>query len=145
MDERLDDRSNLDRLRVLQDSLESTEQELVIRDALLAAVVENAHDAIIARDLKGRIIVWNEAAERLYGYSAEEMIGGSIFKIIPEEKIAEHSTWIAAAKSGQGTGPLRTERLTRDGKRISIVISVSPVIARTGEVVGISAIEHEDI
>lgn len=137
--------SNLDRLRELQERLEGVEQELVKRDALLAAIVSNAKDAIIARDLDGNIIAWNDGATRLYGWTAEEMIGKTIYRIIPQEKQREHERWIEAAKNGKGVGPLITERLTKDGRKIQINITVSPVVARNGEVLGASAIEHERI
>jgi PAS domain S-box-containing protein len=145
MSERLDSRSNLDKLRELQYSLESTERELALRDALLAAIVENASDAIIARDLNGTVIVWNKSAEKLYGWTADEMIGHKIFRIVPEDKREEHREWIARAEEGQTTGPLKTERIAKDGSRLYIVISVSPIVARSGEILGASAIEHEDL
>lgn len=145
MEDRFEDTSNLDRLRELRERLETAEQELVKRDALLAAIVENANDAIIARDLDSRVIAWNKAAERIYGYSAEEMIGSSIYRIVPEDRIKEHELWIEKAKRGKGTGPLRTLRCCKNGDLIPIVITVSPIIARNGEVLGASAIEHRDI
>jgi PAS domain S-box-containing protein len=145
MSERLNDRSNLDKLQKLQRELETAERELAKRDALLAALVENASDSIIARDLDGRIIAWNKASEALYGWAAEEMIGQDIFRIVPKTRVEEHRGWIERAKEGLSTGPLKTERITKDGKLIPIVITVSPIVARNGEVLGASAIEHEDL
>lgn len=142
--ERFEDSSNLDQLRDLQNRLETAEQEIVRRDALLAAIVENAHDAIIARDLSGKIIVWNHAAEELYGWRADEMIGTPIYRIIPREKVSEHDTFIDRVRQGEGTGPVRTKRITKDGKVVEIALSVSPIVARNGEILGASAIEHED-
>lgn len=145
MSERLDDRSNLDKLQVLQNQLETTERELAQRDALLAAIVEGAHDAIIARDLDSRIIAWNNAAEQMYGWTSEEMMGQPVYKIVPPEKREEHAQWMNDIQEGKTLGPLRTERMRKDGSRVKIVITVSPVVARNGEVLGASAIEHEDI
>lgn len=142
MDERLEDRSNLDKLHDLQISLENTEQELVKRDALLAAIVENASDAIIARDLKGNVIAWNKAATDIYGFTAEEMLGQPIYKIIPDDKLGEHDRWVDAIRRGETIEPIRTERLTKNGDRIKVIVSVSPVIARNGEILGASAIDH---
>jgi two-component system sensor histidine kinase VicK len=137
------DKSNLEQLRELQDRLETTEQELTKRDALLAAIVQNAQDSIIARDLNGRIIAWNRASEELYGWTSEEMIGEPIYKIIPQERIEEHEAWIKSIKDGKAIGPLFTERITKDKRRVTVWITVSPIIARNGEVLGASAIEHE--
>lgn len=141
----MNEESNLEKLRELQDRLEGVEQELIKRDALLAAIVHSAKDAIIARDLDGRIIAWNDGATELYGWSAEEMVGQTIYRIIPQEKQREHEHWIEEAKNGRGVGPLITERITKDGRRISINITVSPIVARNGEVLGASAIEHEGV
>jgi PAS domain S-box-containing protein len=138
----MDEDANLVRLRELQNQLESTEQELIRRDALLAAIVQNAKDSIIAYDLDGYIIAWNRASEDLYGWKSEEMMGESIYKIIPSEKVEEHETWIKAIREGRGVGPLYTERITKDGERVRVWITVSPIIARNGEVLGVSAIEH---
>lgn len=145
MSERLDDRSNLDKLQELQSQLETTERELAQRDALLAAIVEGATEAIIARDLDSRVIAWNHAAERMYGYSSEEMIGTPIYKIIPPEYREEHVQWMNDIQAGKNVGPVRTKRLAKDGREVSIIITVSPVIARNGEILGASAIEHEDV
>jgi PAS domain S-box-containing protein len=134
---------NLERLRELQDRLETTEQELVRRDALLAAIVQNAQDSIIARDLNGKIIAWNQASEQLYGWTSEEMIGESINKLIPPDKMKEHEAWIQSIKEGKPIGPLFTERCTKSGERVKVWITVSPIVARNGEVLGASAIEHE--
>jgi len=143
MDERFEDSSNLDKLKELQSELLVTEQELIKRDALLAAIVQSAQDAIIARDLTGTIIVWNKAAEDLYGWTAEEMIGDKIYKIIPDQQIEEHERFIDAIRHGQSTGPTKTVRRTKDGKLVHITLTVSPIIARNEEVIGASAIEHE--
>jgi PAS domain S-box-containing protein len=134
---------NLERLRELQNRLETTEQELARRDALLAAIVQNAQDSIIARDLNGKIIAWNRASEELYGWTSEEMIGESIYKIIPPDKREEHEAWITSIKKGEAIGPLFTERCTKDGREVRVWITVSPIVARNGEVLGASAIEHE--
>lgn len=144
MSERFEDRSNLDQLRDLQQELDTTEKKLIERDALLAAIVQNAHDAIIARDLESTIIVWNAAAERMYGWKAGEVIGKKIYIIIPDDRLTEHAEVIERAKRGESSGPFKTQRKTKDGRLVNIILSVSPIIARSGEVLGASAIEHED-
>ena len=136
--------TNLERLRELQEELDTAERELAQRDALLAAIVSSAHDAIIARDLDGRIIAWNQAATDLYGWNSEEMIGHSVFRIIPKDKFDEHESWVERIKKGESFGPIQTERITKDGERIPIVISLSPIVARNGEVLETSAIEHQN-
>ena len=143
MNEEFEDTSNLDKLRELQQNLESTERELLKRDALLAAIVTSAGEAIIARDFTGTVIVWNPAAEQLYGWQAEEMIGQKIYKIIPKGKIEEHERFISAVRNGESVGPIQTVRCTKAGEEVPITLTVSPIIARNGEILGVSAIEHE--
>jgi PAS domain S-box-containing protein len=143
MSDQLDDRSNLERLQELQAELETVEAELAKRDALLAAIVNSARDAIIARDLEGKVIAWNPAAEQMFGWKAEEIIGEPVYKIIPDDKVEEHQRWITAIRKGQHVEPFITERKHKDGKRIRVSVSVSPIIARNGEVLGASAIDHE--
>jgi PAS domain S-box-containing protein len=138
MKERFEDRSNLDQLQDLQRRLQTS-------DALLSAIVQNAKDVIIARDLDSNVIVWNTAAEQLYGWTAEEMIGSSIYRIVPDDKKEEHREVIRRARLKQATGPIKTDRVGKNGRRIHIVLSVSPIISHDGEVLGASAIEHEDM
>jgi PAS domain S-box-containing protein len=109
----------------------------------LAAIVESSDDAIISKRLDQTIISWNEAAQRLFGYSAQEIIGQSIIKIIPPELQHEETAILARIRRGERIEHYETTRLTKDGRRIEVSISVSPVLDELGRVVGASKIARD--
>jgi two-component system, OmpR family, sensor histidine kinase VicK len=93
----------------------------------LAAIVQSAADAIISKDLNGIVTSWNPAAERIYGYSAEEIIGQSIMRIIPPDLIDEENQLLARIRNGCGLQPFETTRVRKDGATIHISLTVSPI------------------
>lgn len=109
----------------------------------LAAIVESSDDAIVSKDLNGIVLSWNQAAERMFGYSAEEMIGSSIRRIIPEDRQAEEDTVLASIRAGRRVEHFETIRRTRDGDLIPISLSVSPILDADGTVVGASKIARD--
>ncbi len=111
--------------------------------ARLAAIVSSSEDAIVSKDLTGRINSWNAAAQRIFGWSAEEMIGQPILKIIPAELQDEEKEIIARIQRGQRIEHFDTVRLTKDGRRIDVSITVSPLRNRAGVVVGASKIARD--
>lgn len=111
--------------------------------ARLAAIVESSQDVIVSKGLDGTIQSWNAAAERLYGYTADEAIGRNIRIIIPEERRAEYETKIAAIRLGERVAPFETERVAKDGTRVHAYIVLSPI--RVGGVVRSAAAIHRDI
>jgi PAS domain S-box-containing protein len=98
----------------------------VARDAL-ARLVDNAQDAIFGESTDGVITTWNRGAERLYGYTAAEVVGQSIQIVSPPEHRAETAALIARVKSGEEVAHFETERVTKAGNRIWVALSLSPV------------------
>lgn len=112
--------------------------------ALLAAIVQSSHDAIISKDTDGTILSWNPAAEELYGYTAEEAIGRHIGFIFPPElRTSELEDIMAHLRTFAGTRRVETERLTKTGQRIEVEVRISPIRNSRGELLGASAIAHD--
>jgi PAS domain S-box-containing protein len=106
----------------------------------LAAIVDSSDDAILSKDLNGIISSWNVGASRIFGYSSEEMVGQSILKLIPEELHSDETLILGKIRSGERVEHFETERLTKDGRRINVALTVSPVRDALGEVIGASKI-----
>lgn len=109
----------------------------------LAAIVESSDDAIISKSLEGIILSWNAAAERLFGFTAEQAIGRHISIVIPPERIAEEDKIIANLKAGKRTEHFETERVRSDGKHIFVSLTISPIKDDAGNVVGASKIVRD--
>jgi PAS domain S-box-containing protein len=114
------------------------------REALrLAAIVASSDDAIISKDLNGVIQTWNPAAERIFGYTAEEAIGRSITMIIPEERLPEETNVLSRVRAGMSVDHFETVRRRKDGTPIDISLTVSPVRTASGEIIGASKIARD--
>lgn len=111
--------------------------------ARLAAIVSSSDDAIISKTLDGNITTWNVGAERIFGYAANEMIGQSILKVIPPELQSEEKDIIARLARGERIEHFETVRLAKDGKRIDISLTVSPIRDGTGRIVGASKVARD--
>lgn len=109
----------------------------------LAAIVESSDDAILAKDLNGRIISWNSGAERLFGYTADEAIGSPVTMLIPPERANEEPTILARIRAGERIDHYETIRQCKDGSLIEISLSVSPIRGPDGEVIGASKIARD--
>jgi PAS domain S-box-containing protein len=109
----------------------------------LAAIVESADDAIVAKDLDGIITDWNPGAEQLFGYAADEAIGQPITIIIPEERRSEETEILARIRAGQRTERLETMRRRKNGSLIPVSLTISPVLDHAGHVVGASKIARD--
>lgn len=109
----------------------------------LAAIVENSDDAIISKNLDGIITSWNPGAEKLFGYTSEEMIGETITRIIPADKLDEEPRIIAQLKAGQRVDHFQTKRVTKNGQLLDISLTISPVKDIQGNVVGASKIARD--
>jgi len=109
----------------------------------LAAIVESSDDAIISKDLNGVVKSWNAAAQRMFGYTAEEMIGQSIRKLIPADRQSEEDDVLARLRRGQKVDHFETIRQHRDGTLIPISLTVSPMLDSEGRVVGASKIARD--
>lgn len=111
--------------------------------ALLAAIVESSDDAIIGKTLDGTVTSWNQGAQRLYGYSADEMVGKSIATIIPDEGIPEFKGIMAGLARGERIRHLETTRKRKDGSRVTVSLTISPILNREGQIVGASTVARD--
>jgi PAS domain S-box-containing protein len=109
----------------------------------LGAIVESSDDAIVSKDLNGIVTSWNNAAERLFGYTAEEMIGQSITRVIPPERLSEETFVLGQVRAGLRVDHFETIRQTKSGKPIEISLTVSPILAPDGRVIGASKIARD--
>ena len=108
-----------------------------------AEIVESSDDAILSKRLDGTILSWNRAAERIFGYSAEEVIGNLVLRIIPPELHAEELSIASQIQLGQKVEPFNTVRMHKDGRRVPISLSISPIRNAQGEVIGASKIARD--
>ena len=111
--------------------------------ARLAAIVQSSDDAIVSKTLDGLITSWNPGAERLFGYTAAEAIGQSIFLIIPADRRAEEEDVLARLRSGERIDHFETVRQTKDGRQIPISLTVSPVKDDRGNIIGASKVARD--
>jgi PAS domain S-box-containing protein len=109
----------------------------------LAAIVQNADDAIISKNLHSIVTSWNPAAERIFGYTAEEMIGQSITRLIPLELMSEEDHILGRIRSGDRIDHFETTRVRKDGGRIQISLTVSPIRDLEGTIIGASKIARD--
>ncbi len=121
-----------------------TERERTERAAAhFAAVVEFSHDAIIGKDLDGNVMSWNRGAERLYGYSENEMLGKSISLLVPPGHDDELPEILRRVRSGELIDELETVRARKDGTKVNVSITVSPIRRADGTVIGASTIARD--
>jgi two-component system CheB/CheR fusion protein len=118
-------------------------EQTVLAEASLAAIVESSEDAILSETLDGTITSWNQGAERIFGYTREEMIGRSISVLSPPDRPDETGRILEAVRQGERVRHTETERIRKDGRRIHISISVSPLKDAAGRIVGVSKIARD--
>ncbi len=106
----------------------------------LAAIVDSSDDVILSKNLDGTITSWNKAAAQVFGYSAEEIVGTSVLKLIPESLRSEEKTIIENIRAGKRIEHFETQRLTKNGTLIDVSLTISPVRDARGEIVGASKI-----
>jgi PAS domain S-box-containing protein len=109
----------------------------------LAAIVEGTDDAIFSRDMSGTILTWNTAAQTMYGYTPEEAIGRPISIIVPPEFTHELVEILAKLESGQRVERMEAERMRKDGSRLRVSMTISPVKNEGGCVIGASIIARD--
>ncbi|MBZ9848920.1 PAS domain S-box protein [Mesorhizobium sp. CA14] len=112
-------------------------------DSRLAAIVDSSYDAIISKDLNSIITSWNHAAERMFGYSAEEIVGSSMLLLIPERLHGEEIDIIGRIRRGEGVASFDTVRKRKDGTQVAVSVTVSPIRNPAGEIVGASTIARD--
>jgi PAS domain S-box-containing protein len=109
----------------------------------LAAIVESTDDAVISKDLNGIIATWNAGAEKLFGYEAGEVVGKPVTILIPPERQDEEPEFLARIRRGERIQHYETERQAKDGRRIHMSLTVSPIFDSNGDVVGASKIGRD--
>ena len=129
---------------VLELMLDPHPPELIdLATVRLAAIVSSSNDSIVGQSLDGRVTSWNDAATQMFGWRPQEMIGASILRIIPPERIHEEENALAALKRGERLEPFDTERIARDGRRIAVSLTVSPIRDAAGRLIGASKIARD--
>src|SRR4249919_2494374 len=109
----------------------------------LAAIVDSSDDAIVGKDLDGVILTWNRGAERLYGYTAEELRGRSIRVLFPDDRLDELDGILETVRTGRRVERLETVRRTKSGTLVDVSVTVSPVRAADGTIVGGATIARD--
>jgi len=131
-------------MRFIGSVMDITEQKLneekfrenAERRARLAAIVESSDDTIVSKTLNGVITSWNKAAQRMFGYTADEAVGKHISLIIPPSRLQEEDYIISEIRAGNKVDHFDTLRLTKDGREIPISLTVSPVVDDEGRIIG---------
>ncbi|MGD1086512.1 MAG: PAS domain S-box protein, partial [Verrucomicrobiota bacterium] len=109
----------------------------------LAAIVEGSDDAILSKDLDGSITSWNAGAERLFGYRHEEVMGRSIRLLLPPDRQGEEDSIMARLQEGEQVAHFETVRLTKDGRSLSVSVTISPLRDGGGRIIGASKIVRD--
>ncbi len=122
------------------DTQNSIQEEAILR---LAAIVESSDDAIFSKTTEGVITTWNKGAERIYGYSAEEIIGKSVDILIPPNRKNDFPLIMSKLKKGERIDHFETQRFTKDGRIIDVSITVSPLKNVQGNIIGASKIARD--
>jgi PAS domain S-box-containing protein len=100
----------------------------------LATLVEYSADAVVSRTAEGLVTTWNPGAERLYGYTAQEMLGRLADRLVPPERIAENRELVARVLGGETISGFETEHVTKDGRRVDVALTISPIFDDAGRV-----------
>ena len=116
---------------------------LLDNQRLLAGIVESSDDAILSKDLEGNILTWNRGAERLYGYSAEEIVGKPVRTLVPPDRPREVDNLLARIRRGESIEHLETVRINKRGNSIPVALTMSPVKDAAGNITGASTIARE--
>jgi PAS domain S-box-containing protein len=128
-------------INMLIDVTERRQAEL--QSAKLAAIVASSDDAIVSKTLEGIITSWNAGAAHIFGYSAEEMVGQPITRIIPPELWPEEDAILAALRRGEHVDHFETVRMGKDGHRINVSVTISPIRDKSGKLVGASKVGRD--
>jgi PAS domain S-box-containing protein len=110
--------------------------------SFLAAIVESSSDAIVGKDLQSRVVSWNAGAERMFGYTAKEIIGEPILKLVSPDRPDEESRILEEVQRGS-TRHLETIRIHKDGHAIDVSLTVSPILDAQGQIIGISSVARD--
>jgi PAS domain S-box-containing protein len=126
--------------RANEELAQRTDRELWDYRTRLAAIVDSSDDAIIGKDLNGVVTEWNRGAERMYGYTAEEIVGNPLVTIVPKDHHEEIARILETVRQGESVKYLESLRIAKDGKVLNVSISVSPIRDTSGKIIGASTI-----
>jgi PAS domain S-box-containing protein len=121
----------------------SERRRATVAQAQLAAIVKSSEDAILSKTIDGVVLSWNAGAERIFGYTAEEAVGQPITFLIPPERMEEETHILSQVRRGVRVEPFETVRVTKDGRRLDISLTVSPLRDEAGRIVGASKIGRD--
>ena len=138
----LDDQHSPARLLAIARDITVRRQAEEVRTHL-AAIVESSEDAILSKTLDGVITSWNRGAERLYGYTAAEMVGQPLTRLIPPELADDLPQILARLRQGEFLDHYETQRVTKDGTRLDIALTISPIQNDAGQISGASTIARD--
>ena len=108
-----------------------------------AAIIESSDDAIISKTLDGIITSWNRGAEKLFGYSAQEAVGQPVLMLFPPERVKEEADILARIARGESVDHYETVRMRKDGKRVDVSVTISPIKDSQGRIIGVSKIARD--
>jgi PAS domain S-box-containing protein len=128
-------------LRIAEERLVRKQDEATA--VYLASLVESCDEAIIGTTVVGRILSWNTAAERLFGYSSAEIIGRSCSVLVPPHRPDDLPEMLTRIRDGGHLEPCETVRLRKDGTKVEVSLTVSPVKTTQGHVIGASILAHD--
>src|SRR5215213_1992802 len=109
----------------------------------LSSIIESAEDTVISKSLEGVIMSWNKGAERIFGYTADEVVGKPVTILIPDDHMDEEPTILARLRAGDRIEHYETVRVRKDGRLIDISLTVSPIKGPHGQVIGASKIARD--
>lgn len=130
-------------MRPSQPTLEATSEISANAESYLAAIVESSDDAIVGITLEGQITAWNRGAEKIFGYSETDMRGQQVGILVPLEFAGDEERILSRIKRGESVAHYETVRLRRDGRRVHVSLTVSPIRNRAGEIIGASKISRD--
>lgn len=137
-------KENGDVRQIIRASFEITERKIAEEaQARLVAIVDSSYDAIVSKDLDGTIQTWNAAAEQLFGFLADEIVGQSITRIVPPDRLHEEHQILSRLRQGERCDNIETKRVRKDGQQIDVAITVSPLRDHNGVIVGASKIARD--
>ena len=143
------DQDRMQAIVLLQQKARALETEITGRKEVeeasfrLAAIVESSDDAIVSKDLNGIVNSWNKSAERIFGFTAKEIIGKPILILIPPDLQADEARILAKIRNGERIDHFQTVRLTKSGERIDVSLTISPVRDRRGRIIGAAKIVRD--
>ena len=123
--------------------MSSDHQNEKIASNWLAAIIESSDDAIISKDLNSVITSWNKGAEKIFGYTSDEMVGTSIMRLIPADRQVEENQILGKIRRGENVEHFETQRQTKEGRLIHVSVTASPIKDAGGKIIGASKVARD--